>query len=71
MTIKLTKNSHYDKGYGYINNYSFNDWTVVNIGSGWMVEYKGKDKRVQKECVVGTLKIARNLIGGYEDMISK
>jgi len=40
--MKFTKQKEYDKGYGWVNTYVCGNWSIVNIESGWMVSYKGK-----------------------------
>ena len=42
-TLKFTKEKSYDKGYGYLINYTCGGWSIVNTGDSWMVCYNKKE----------------------------
>tara|TARA_R110000744_G_scaffold138943_1_gene249891 strand:- start:139 stop:348 length:210 start_codon:yes stop_codon:yes gene_type:complete len=65
--LKFTKERAYDKGFGWLINYTCGNWSITNVGDGWMVLYNKKHIVTTK-----TLKEAKTNVCGMvafnEDM---
>ena len=42
-TLKFTKEKTYDRGYGWLINYTCGNWSIINVESSWMITYKKKN----------------------------
>ena len=67
-TLKFIKEKSYDKGYGYLINYTCGGWSITNVETCWIVCYNKK-----KITTTRTLKEAKANVCGMvafnEDLI--
>tara|TARA_R110000764_G_scaffold28090_1_gene66110 strand:- start:42 stop:251 length:210 start_codon:yes stop_codon:yes gene_type:complete len=55
--LKFTKERHYDKGYGWLHNYICGNWSIINIGTCWVVCYNKKQITTTKTLKEGKANI--------------
>tara|TARA_B110000908_G_C9820057_1_gene256745 strand:- start:268 stop:477 length:210 start_codon:yes stop_codon:yes gene_type:complete len=66
--LKFTKEKAYDKGYGWLINYTCGDWSITNADSGWIVCYKKKHITTTKTLKEGKASVC-GMVAFNEDLI--